>query len=125
MGAKKPTTGSEESLGDRIRRYRQLRGLTQAELARQVGISRRMMAYYEIQGGEPRPELLTRFSETLDISLDALTGRKPAPHGPASQQKVDFHLWRRLRRLQELPPHDRKAILKMIDAMADRVRKTG
>jgi transcriptional regulator with XRE-family HTH domain len=94
------------------------RGLTQIEFGRRAGLSSRMMAYYEVQGGEPRPELLRKFAEILDVSVDALAGRQPLPKRQSATD-ADLRVWRRVRRIQELPPHDQKAVLKMIDAMAD------
>lgn len=44
--------------------------------------------------------------------------RTPPPRRPAESSE-DFRLWRRLKRVAELPVHDQKTILKMIDAMAD------
>ncbi len=77
------------------------------------------MAYYEVQGGEPRPELLVKMAQVLGVSVDSLTGRQEPSRRPPVQAE-ELSLWRRLKRVQELPPHDRKAILKMIDALADR-----
>ncbi len=80
------------------------------------------MAYYEVQGGELRPELLVKIAEVLGVSVDTLTGRQ-APKRTAAVGSEDLSLWRRLKRIQELPPHDRKALLKMIDAVADQARR--
>jgi transcriptional regulator with XRE-family HTH domain len=125
MGRKKKEPSSR-LIGERIRELRQAKGLTQAGLAREVGLSRRMMAYYEIQGGEPRPDLLLRFARVLGVSIEVLTGERPEKKR-ATDERPDFRLWRRLKRIQELPPHDRKTVLKMIDAMANEAsrRKTG
>jgi hypothetical protein len=84
-----------------------------------------MLAYYEIQGGEPRPDLLVKFAQVLDASVDTLTGFQSSPRRAALPQPENPHLWRRLKRIEELPLHDRKTILKMIDAMADARRKAG
>lgn len=121
MGARRKKDSSE-TFGERLRRLRQLKGLTQADLGHAVGLSRRMVAYYEIQGGEPRPELLMKLAEVLSISVDVLTGFQETPRKLATLQP-EPHLWRRLKRIEELPLHDRKTILKMIDAMADARRK--
>lgn len=80
------------------------------------------MAYYEVQGGEPRPELLVKIAEILGVSVDTLTGRH-TPQRSAAVASEDLTLWRRLKRIQELPPHDRKALLRMIDAVADQARR--
>lgn len=111
-----------ETFGTRLRRLRLEKGLTQLQLGRRVGLSNRMVAYYEIEGGEPRPDLLSRLAEALGVSLDVLAGRqKPSRTSPGLSASP--RLWRRLKRIEELPLHDRKTILKMIDAMADARRK--
>lgn len=119
MASKRNVPSTGESTGDRIRRLRLGQGLTQIELGRRIGLSSRMMAYYEVQGGEPRPELLVKMAQVLGVSVDSLTGRQEPSRRPAIQPE-ELSVWRRLKRVQELPPHDRKAILKMIDALADR-----
>jgi transcriptional regulator with XRE-family HTH domain len=114
---------SPETLGDRIRRFRKVKGLTQTELGEIVGISQRLMTYYETQGGRPAADLLARFAEALDVSTDVLLGRTEAEDPRASASPQTLRLWRRLRRIEEIPPQDQKAILKMIDALADRTGK--
>ncbi len=116
-----------DSLGGRIRRFRRLKGLTQIELARQVELSPRMMAYYEIQGGTPSWELLVRLADALGVTMDALAGRQDGSKKSSAARSLDPRLLRRLKRIEELPLHDRKTILKMIDAMANETsrRKAG
>lgn len=80
------------------------------------------MAYYEVQGGEPRPELLVKIAEVLGVTVDTLAGR-PTIEQAATIAREDLSLWRRLKRIQELPLHDRKALLKMIDAMAEQAER--
>lgn len=121
--APKTRTASAESFGERLRRFRQAKGLTQLQLGQAAGISKRMVAYYEIQGGTPAPDLLVKLAEALDVTTDALAGRKPAPRRDEPLSPESLRLWRRMRRIEELPLHDRKTILKMIDAMADAARR--
>ncbi len=120
---KKP--GKIETLGDRIRRYRLAKGLTQAELAKLVGASQRMINYYEVHGVSPPPDLVVKIADALDASIDELFGRKPrarraAPAAPASES---LRRRRRLKRLNELPRDEQSAVLKMIDALADRSKR--
>jgi transcriptional regulator with XRE-family HTH domain len=120
---KKP--GKSETLGDRIRRYRLAKGLTQAELAKLVGASQRMINYYEVRGVSPPPELVVKIADALDVSIDELFGRKPrarraagvAPAGESLRRR------RRLKRLDELPRDEQSAVLKMIEALAERSKR--
>lgn len=112
-----------ETFGGRLRRFRNAKGLTQRALGRETGLTQRMVAYYEIQGGTPGPELLASFAEALGVSADALIGRDRAARKMTMPGLENVRLWRRLKRIEELPPHDRKAILKMIDAMANETKR--
>ena len=120
---RKSPSDKGEPFGQRLRRLRLAKGLTQAELGRTVGLSNRMVAYYEIQGGVPSSELFKSLAEALGVSMDALAGLERAPKRTAPTATENPRLWRRLKRIEELPVHDRKAVLKMIDAMADAVRR--
>lgn len=122
--AKRKAKRPEETIGQRIRRFRKTEGLTQEELGRKVGLSKRMVAYYEIQGGSPSPELLGKFAESLGVSINTLLGREEAARRPVPASP---RLWRRFKRIEELPLHQRKSVLQMIDAMANEAarRKTG
>ncbi len=120
MATRKPkTSAAPETFGERLKRLRREKGLTQAELAERLGISRRNYIYYEAQGGSPSPELLAGLADTLRVTTDVLTGRhsKPDPTLPS------FRLLRRLKKLEQLPPHDQKAVLRMIDMMAEARRR--
>ena len=110
---------AKQSLGARIRRYRLEQGLTQTQLGKLVGVSQRVVAYYEVKGVSPPPELLIRIADALKVSIEALFGRKKGsghPAGPAGNVRRQRHL----KRLDELPAADRKAIFRIIDALADR-----
>lgn len=113
----------EESFGDRLRRLRQAKGVTQAEIAQRVGISRRAYIYYEAEGGGAAPDLLAKLADALGVSTDVLAGRQDSP--ALTSPPPSFRLLRRLQKLQELPPHDQKAVLRMIDMMAEARRRTG
>lgn len=122
MGTRKPkTSAAPETFGERLKRLRRESGLTQAELATRLGISRRNYIYYETQGGSPSPELVVKLADALRVTADVLTGRhaKTNPHLP------HYRLLRRLKKLEQLPPHDQKAVLRMIDMMVQARRKAG
>lgn len=119
----KKTTPKKESVGERIQRFRKARGLTQTEFGKLLGVSQRVVTYYESQGGSLSPELLVKFAEALGVSTDALLGSERQPKRAAAFAPENPRLWRRFKRVEELPDHDRKAVLKMIEALADRVGK--
>jgi len=66
-----------ESLGDRIRKARELYGMSQAELARRIKISKQ--ALYQIESNKtPDPGVLKvkAIADVLKVSVDALLGRE-------------------------------------------------
>lgn len=106
------------AFGDRLRQLRKEQALTQTELGERMGISQRLVAYYEAQGGSPSPELLVRFADALGISTNVLLGvERPSRAERPNPESV--RVWRRFRRVQELSEHDRKAVLRMIDAFVE------
>lgn len=114
---------AKQSLGSRIRRYRLEQGLTQTQLGKLVGVSQRVVAYYEVKGVSPPPELLTRIADALKVSIEALFGRKKGSGGGTSEPTRNVRRQRHIKRLDELPAADRKAIFRIIDALADRSTK--
>jgi transcriptional regulator with XRE-family HTH domain len=118
-----PAAASKQSLGSRIRRFRLERGLTQTQLGKLVGVSQRVVAYYEVKGVSPPPELLTRIADALKVSIEALFGRKKGAGSGATEPTRNVRRQRHIKRLDELPAADRKAIFRIIDALADRQAK--
>lgn len=61
--------------GDRLRKLREEKGMTQAELGELIGVSDRVLGYYESNDRFPKkPELLQKLSEIFKVSLDYLIG---------------------------------------------------
>lgn len=118
---KPPPTAS--AIGQRIRQARLARGLSQTELGRKIGLSKRMVVYYESQGGTASSVLLVKIADALGVPLATLAGRKEASSRDRQTPPVALRVWKRLKRIEELPAHDRKAVLKMIDAMANQATK--
>ena len=57
---------------DKVKRKRELLGLTQQELADLVGVSKRAVAGWETENAEPRPATLRKLAETLQVSIEYL-----------------------------------------------------
>ncbi|WP_237738175.1 helix-turn-helix domain-containing protein [Caldicellulosiruptor sp. F32] len=60
--------------GKRLKELREERGLTQAELAKELGISVQNLSYYE-NGREPKYELLIKIADYFGVTVDYLIGR--------------------------------------------------
>lgn len=62
---------SDQTLGERVRRLRQSRGLTQAALGKLVGMSQQTVHTIE-QGDSQRPRRLPELAQALGTSVDFL-----------------------------------------------------
>ena len=107
--------------GTRLAELRQARGLSQEALAARVDVSRRVIAYYEVQSAQPPGALLVALAQALTVSTDELLGVKPMR---ATVAPKTARLLKRLQRIEELPPADQRAVLKLVDAMLDTRRRS-
>ncbi len=106
-----------ELFGQRMARLRQQAGYTQRELAAELGISQRMVAYYEKQTEHPPVRLLPALTRLLGTGLEELLGVKTPKATPRPQ---DNRLWRRLRQVEKLPAPERRQIVQLIDTFLER-----
>jgi len=65
-------------LGENIKKLRELRGVTQAELARYVGVGKTTISNYETGYSTPDTEILTKIADFFSITTDYLLGRPNA-----------------------------------------------
>lgn len=104
--------------GPRLAQLRKEAGLTQRQLAAELEISQRMVAYYETQTEHPPTHLIAAIVEVLGISADELLGIKPM----RAARPVNQRLLRRVRQMEKLPPKERKQLLSIIDTFLERER---
>ena len=62
-------------IGDRIKKYRIEKGITQEQLGQMLGVTTQGVSRWE-RGGTPDAEILPKLSEILEVSIDALYGRE-------------------------------------------------
>ncbi len=61
-----------ESTGEKIRRYRKMRSMTQAQLGEKVGLGDGAIRHYESGIRTPTDEQLEDIADALDVSISAL-----------------------------------------------------
>lgn len=64
---------------DRLRESRELRKLTQQDLADRTGLSLRQIARYESGENDPTADALTKIARAMEVSLDYLVGLVDTP----------------------------------------------
>lgn len=105
--------------GERLAALRKGAGFTQTELAAELGISQRMVAYYEQPDVTPPAHLLPAIAQVLGVSIDALYGRT-APKRKLAKQEGDSRLRRRLLAIEKLGAAEKRQVLQLIDAYIER-----
>lgn len=96
---------------------RKARGLTQAELARAIGVSQQAVFAYEL--GERRVSvlLLTKIARVFSISVGELVGM--ARPVRALKSKVSPRAMRHAERLQRLTKTQQRFVIRIIDVLED------
>ncbi len=95
---------------------RQRRGLTPEELGKAVGVSNRVVAYYEGHTAQPPGAMLADLARALKVSADELLGLKPTTD---KQPPKTARLLNRLQKVADLPAADQRTVLKLIEALAE------
>jgi len=60
---------------ERLKKERKKSGLTQEDVAKQLGITRSAYTYYETDKTQPSLETATKLADIFKVSLDYLIGR--------------------------------------------------
>ena len=75
------------TLGQRIQKGRKEAGLSQEELAEQLGVSRQAVSRWENDNGYPEMEKIIRLSQIYQVSLDYLVGNEQEKPGEDISEK--------------------------------------
>lgn len=99
---------------ENLKRARENRGLSQEELARCVNIQGSHVSRYERGQVKPSIDVLMKFAEALEISVDSLVFDDP---GTIEQDRIlDRSALERLKRIQQLTTPDKKLVIEFLDA---------
>ena len=116
----KRKTGTIENFGARLASLRKAAGYTQVEFAAEVGITQRMVAYYEAPRAQPPAHLLPQMAQALCVGADVLLGM-------AQRRKVKRlatnSLERRLLEIEKLDPKAKRQITQLLDAFIEREKR--
>ena len=76
-----------KELGKRLRVLRESVGLSQAKLAQEIGSNQSSINRYENGQAAPTVELLRKYADYFDVSMDYIFARCDAPHGKLYEAK--------------------------------------
>jgi transcriptional regulator with XRE-family HTH domain len=101
------------ALGLRIAEARKAAGLTQTQLAEQLGIAQQTLAHYEAGRLRVAVALLSPLARALGVSTEELIGEQtpPGKRGPVPK------LQQQMERIQRLPKSQQRFVMQMIDTV--------
>ncbi len=115
----RPASNSRPAFGERIARLRVAAGLTQEQLAEAMGVTQRVVTYWEREARSVRADQLAELAGVLGTGVDALLHGS----GPAKKQRLPAVI----EKLQSLPKKRQTEILKQVESLiaeAPRARKS-
>lgn len=108
--AGRPPTKEAPQFGKRLAAARKRRGLTQQQLAEAIGVSQKMIDYFERRAVNVKSDIVAKLAQALCISVSDLLGtRDPKPRrGRKSNLLAQFE------RVSRLPQRDQKLVGQLI-----------
>jgi len=103
--------GVDETIGQRISRLRKSQGLTQEEIAGKIGITQSLYSAYERGRLKLSAEMVAQVAHALEITSDEILGLS----SPKEKISLDLRLLKRLKKIEALPIHKRRALISSID----------
>jgi len=98
--------------GKKLASLRKQKKMSQTVLANQLGVTQRVITYYENESECPPAHLLPKISAIFGVSVDELLGEQevevPAPPLP------DKRLIKKVQAIEKLSPPDQKAVFQLI-----------
>jgi len=100
--------------GKRLAELRKERGFTQAELGERLGISIKMVDYYERRATNPSLEIITKAAGLFGITVADMLGELGRPrHRPGPPSRLEGQI----ERVRRLPRRQQEHIIKTLGAL--------
>ncbi len=103
--------------GKKMAELRKSRGFTQQKLGDLVGVSKRVIAYYEGETKYPPAHLIIPLAKALNLTTDELLGAKKF------KEELNPNLakvWRKLKIIESFSEKEKKAVLQYVDIIAEK-----
>src|SRR5271167_559996 len=103
-----------EQFGDRLRKAREDKGLSQSEFAHKTGFQPSAISHFESGRRSPSFENLKRLADALSVTIDFLLGRETEPKsaGPVAEQLF--------RDFEQMSADDQESIAKFAKMLAEK-----
>lgn len=105
-----------QSFGERLAQLRKTAGYTQVEFAAELGITQRMVAYYEAPDAQAPAHLLPQMTQVLGVSVNVLLGVSEQ----RSPKRIAINrLERRLLEIDKLDGKAKRQIAQLLDSFIE------
>jgi transcriptional regulator with XRE-family HTH domain len=108
-----------ETIAQRLLRMRKEKGITQAEMAKMLGVTQSVVSDYERGGLRLHGELIAKVASILGVLADEILGLEPIKRSSAVNNR---RLLRRIQGIDQLPKRDQEALPRTIDAFLSKSR---
>lgn len=109
-----PRTQKAETVGQRLVRLRTVRGITQAELARKIGLGQNAVSDFERGRTRLNADAMILIAKILDVTADEILGLDTRQ---SKGIQISRAVLRRAARLEALSPATKKHVLRTIDML--------
>lgn len=113
-------------LGQRIRQFREERGLSQSKMARRIDVAVQQYNRYELGKTKIPIDILVRVANMLEISTEVLLGRQEAmKEGRLLEENVFYDLVHKIKsyRLKDYRKEEREILRSAAKMLADRLEE--
>ena len=107
----RPPTKEATDFGKRIAEARRQSGLTQQQFADLLGVSRKMVDYYERRATNVTADVVKKLSAVLKVSADDLLGLESKRPKPGPKTKLEIQI----EQIQRLPKGKQQTISELLD----------
>ena len=109
----RPASQERPALGEKIAAARLQAGLTQNQLAEKLGVSQRVITYWEREAVGLKADQLAALSKALEVPADFFIGGSPPSRngGPVGKARVLFE------QVSRLPRSQQRRILETVEDM--------
>jgi transcriptional regulator with XRE-family HTH domain len=109
------------ALGKRVTQLRKSRGMTQAELARALGVSQQAVFAYEIGDRRISVLVLERLAKMFRLNIDQFLGFAPEP---TRKRRLSPRAMRHAERLQALSKTQQRFVVRILDVLEEHNKST-
>ena len=117
----RPISKPRPSQGARLAAHRKAAGLSQAELARAVGVPQSSVSYWETAAKPPRSDVLPKLAKALGVRVEDLLGT--APIAPAGRPGPVGKLQRAFQQASVLPRRQQQLVVEFVNTLVQQQRK--